>query len=56
MRQVGRAHMILRRTHLAYHLSTKAVLTPEQVAAYNRLIPTRLASDSIVNSRFWRSS
>lgn len=37
MRQVGHAHMILRRTHLAYHLSTKAVLTPEQVAAYNRL-------------------
>ena len=37
MRQVGHAHMTLRRTHLIYHLSTKAALTPEQVAAYNRL-------------------
>jgi Spy/CpxP family protein refolding chaperone len=37
MRSVGHAHMILRRTHLGYHLHTKAILNREQVVAYNNL-------------------
>lgn len=37
MRVVGHANMVLRRTHLAYHLLTKAILTREQVVAYNDL-------------------
>jgi Spy/CpxP family protein refolding chaperone len=37
MRGVGHAYMVLRRTHLAYHLLTKAILTREQVMAYKDL-------------------
>jgi Spy/CpxP family protein refolding chaperone len=37
MRGVGHAYMVLRRTHLGYHLLTKAILTREQVVAYNDL-------------------
>ena len=35
MRDVGYAYMVLRRSHLADHLLTKAILTREQVVAYN---------------------
>jgi hypothetical protein len=37
MRGVGHAHMVLRRTHLSYHLLTKAILTRDQVVAYSDL-------------------
>jgi hypothetical protein len=37
MRSVDPAYMVLRRTHLRYHLLTKAILTREQVLAYNDL-------------------
>jgi Spy/CpxP family protein refolding chaperone len=37
LRQIAEARAELRRTHLVYHLRTKAVLTPEQVARYDRL-------------------
>jgi Spy/CpxP family protein refolding chaperone len=37
MRGVGHAYMVLRRTHLAYHLQTKGILTREQVVTYNGL-------------------
>lgn len=35
--ELGRIEGALRATHLKYHLSTRAVLTPDQVAAYMRL-------------------
>jgi Spy/CpxP family protein refolding chaperone len=37
MRSVGHAHMILRRTHLGYHLRTKAILTRQQLVTYKDL-------------------
>ncbi|MGF1622967.1 MAG: Spy/CpxP family protein refolding chaperone [Rhodomicrobiaceae bacterium] len=37
LNQITEARTELRRTHLVYHLRTKAVLTPEQVARYDRL-------------------
>ena len=37
MSGVGHAHMVLRRTHLGYRLLAKAMLTREQVVAYNDL-------------------
>lgn len=37
LRRIGEARAELRRTHLVYHLRTKATLTPQQVAQYNRL-------------------
>jgi Spy/CpxP family protein refolding chaperone len=37
MHAVGHAYTVLRRTHLGYHLATRAVLTPEQVARYKEL-------------------
>lgn len=37
MRSVGHAYVVLRRTHLRYHLLTKAILTQEQVVAYDHL-------------------
>lgn len=37
LRRIAHARMELRLAHLRHHLSTKAVLSPEQVAAYNRL-------------------
>lgn len=37
MREVAVAYAKLRRTHLSYHISTKAVLTPSQVATYNTI-------------------
>jgi Spy/CpxP family protein refolding chaperone len=35
--QIGATHAALRATHLKYHLSTAAILTPAQVARYNEL-------------------
>jgi Spy/CpxP family protein refolding chaperone len=35
--KIGVAQATLRAAHLKYHLSTVAVLTPEQVARYNEL-------------------
>lgn len=37
MRRVGDAQATLRRTHLSYHISTRAALTGTQVQTYNRL-------------------
>ncbi len=37
LRQIAHARAELRRTHLVYHLRTKAVLTAEQTDRYNRL-------------------
>jgi Spy/CpxP family protein refolding chaperone len=36
-RRIGATQAALRAAHLKYHLSTVAVLTPEQVAKYNEL-------------------
>jgi Spy/CpxP family protein refolding chaperone len=36
-RRIGATQAALRAAHLKYHLSTVAVLTPEQVAQYNQL-------------------
>jgi hypothetical protein len=35
--RIGATHAALRAAHLKYHLSTVAVLTPEQVTRYNEL-------------------
>jgi hypothetical protein len=35
--EIGATQATLRATHLKYHLSTVAILTPEQVARYNEL-------------------
>jgi Spy/CpxP family protein refolding chaperone len=37
MHKAGHAHMMLRRTHLAYHLPARSVLTEAQITAYQAI-------------------
>ena len=35
--EIGRLQAVLRYTHLKYHLAMRGVLSPDQIATYNRL-------------------